>query len=121
MKRGATVSVHDDVVPRGHDFAVLLLRRVPRRRDVAIGPVKHHEQVAVRGALFPERVAARDMSAQRSERRRLGIDEERNVVGDEPGSGLIDEGRQRILPQTRVQHVDSRSSRNLSGMYMAQA
>jgi len=83
MDMQRTVSMNHDVIVRRHNFAGFLLARIPGRSDVSLRPVKNHESFDRLRKIPPHRIGARDMSAQCSERRRLGIDLERNVIGVE--------------------------------------
>ncbi len=48
------------------------------------------------------------MASQRSERRRLRIDFERNMVGLEPARGQRDQRAKRMRTDEVVQHIDTR-------------
>ncbi len=75
-----TARLHRHVVPGRHDFAVLGLARVERRRHIRLRALEDHQRVEVKPGITPQRVGARDMAAQGSERGRLGVDQERQRV-----------------------------------------
>ena len=66
-----TMRVHDHIVPGWDNLARLGLGGVPARRDIGVRTLKDHQRLGVGCGLTPDRVGARDVAAQRSERPRV--------------------------------------------------
>src|ERR1051325_2043905 len=58
--------VHRHVVPGRHDIAVLLLGRIPGRRDVLLRSLEYDQALVDRGKLAPLRIAAGHVGPQRA-------------------------------------------------------
>jgi hypothetical protein len=59
------IGMNGEIIPRRHDFAVLLLGRIPRRADVSVRSQKYHQRLKVRLDPLPLRIGARQMSQHR--------------------------------------------------------
>src|SRR6202050_3587228 len=74
------VDMDGEIIPRRNDFAVLLLCRIPRGRDVGIRPKEYRQRLDVRLYPLPLRVGAGKMAEHRSERRWFWIEQQRQMA-----------------------------------------
>ena len=102
--------VHHGVVPGGYCLAVLALGRVPRRGDVDLGAVEDGERLKVGAYGFPHRIGAGDMAAQDGAAVGGGFEDQRHVVGVQPGFAHGHQRGQRMLAHQRVQGLRPRFS-----------
>jgi len=59
---GPTISVHDRIVPRRHDFPMVGFRRIPVGRDVTLGSLEDHQCLGTLGEVLPMGVGTRKMA-----------------------------------------------------------
>src|SRR5690349_6350951 len=72
--------VHHSIVPSGHHFACLALGRIPTRRDISVRPLKYGQSILFTRQLPPEGVCTSYVSTQCTERTRIRLKLEWNVI-----------------------------------------
>src|SRR6187551_3697665 len=102
------VCMDHDIVPGGYDLSGLLLRRVPGRGDVVIGPLEYGHRIDVRRRSSQDGVCARHMPPENAERPCCRVDEERNVVDAETVARHDDESSQWSLADEGMKNFGPR-------------
>jgi signal transduction histidine kinase/DNA-binding response OmpR family regulator len=100
----AAARLHGDVVPGRHDLAGLGLRRVPGRAHVGLRTLEDDQAVDVGARVAPDRIGARDVSAQGSLGAAVRIEQEGNRVRSQAIAAESDEQAERTIVQQRMQH-----------------
>ena len=97
------VGVDDDVVPGGHDFAVLLLRWIPGWADVVLRSAEDGE-CSHWMILTPLRIGAGQVPAQDAGAGFEGVIEERKVTGVETAGADGHERCERMTDHGRLKY-----------------
>ena len=100
----------DGIVPGRHDLAGLALGLVPGRRHIGVGALEddQHGRCRIVGQQAPVRIGLRQMGAQPAVRRHIGVEQERDRVGDRSLGAVGDQQAQRMRPDQPVQDVRPR-------------
>src|ERR1700691_1208333 len=98
------VDMDGEIVPRRNNFAVLLLGRIPRGRDVGIWSEKYRQRLNVRLHPLPLRIGAGKMAEHRSERRWFWIEQQRQMARLQLLSARRDQSAEAILSDGIVQY-----------------
>ena len=80
---GRAVGVYGDVVPGGHDFAVLGLGRVKRWADVGIGAGEDHQGFTAVLQILPLWIGLRQVPVKRAVRAFGGVQQQRQMAGQQ--------------------------------------
>ena len=78
---GRAVSVHSDVVPGRHDFAVFGFARVKPRADVSLGTGKNHQRFGAVLQFLPLRIGPGEVAVEGAIRALVRVKQQRQMTG----------------------------------------
>src|SRR6185436_16629038 len=102
------VGMHDHVVEGWHDFPGFPLGRVPGRGYVALRSLENYQRFNLFRKLPPNRIGTGHMGSQNSERRRMRIVFERNVICVQPVRPECNQSTKRMSADQFLQYVRAR-------------
>ena len=104
----SAIDVDGDIVPCRHHPAAVLLRGVPGRSNVGVGPLEYHQRLQFPGHLAPHRIRPRHMPDEPAVRSRVCYQLKWNVVCRQSGRPDRHERTQRMRHDQRLDRRDLR-------------
>src|SRR5689334_12947186 len=104
---GLAVRMHYRVIPGRYRFAMLMLARIPRRRDVDLRSLKDNNAWRVGRRSIPNRIRTCDMSDERSKLTARWVEHKGNVVRNKFTVAHHYPSTERVRANQRMENIEA--------------